>query len=67
MRHPTVTVSYIIGNCYQCFSYSQYKLDITILELWTLICVCTVFATLLTYAIILGRDQMIIQVSPRMS
>jgi len=35
--------------------------DITILELWTLICVCTVFATLLTYAIILGRDQMIIQ------
>ena len=33
----------------------------TSLELWTLACVITVFGTLLTYAIILSRDQMIIQ------
>ena len=33
----------------------------TSLEMWTLACVVTVFGTLLTYAIILSRDQMIIQ------
>ena len=40
-----------------------YKLMIgmTSLEMWALGCVGTVFGTLLTYAIILGRDQMIIQ------
>ena len=36
-------------------------IGMTSLELWALACVVTVFGTLLTYAIILSRDQMIIQ------
>ena len=33
----------------------------TALEVWSLGCISVVFGTILTYAIILGRDQMIIQ------
>ena len=36
----------------------------TALELWTFICIVTVFGTILSYAIILFRDQFIIQVEP---
>ena len=35
--------------------------EMTALEVWSLGCISVVFGTILTYAIILGRDQMIIQ------
>ena len=35
--------------------------EMTALEVWSLGCISVVFATILTYAIILSRDQMIIQ------
>ena len=36
--------------------------DLTDLEMWTFYCIVSVFLSLLTYAIILFKDQMIIQV-----
>ena len=36
--------------------------DVTYLETFVLACVVTVFGTLMTYAIILTRDQLLIQV-----
>lgn len=41
-------------------------IDVTHLELFVLACVATVFGTLMTYAIILTRDQLVIQVKAQL-
>ena len=58
-----VTVFLLLINIYNGVVNDTPNSDgMTALEEWALTCVVCVFGTLLTYAIILGRDQMIIQV-----
>lgn len=59
-----ITVFLLLINIYNSVVNETPNSDgMTALEEWTLACVITVFGTLLTYAIILARDQMIIQVT----
>ena len=57
MRHPTATVN----MTWQTGVLIYVLPEMTALEVWSLGCISVVFGTILTYAIILSRDQMIIQ------
>ena len=48
----------IITNVYKAFQFSE----MTDLEFWTFMCIVSVFLSLLSYGVILIKDQMIIQV-----